>query len=87
MIESLGFTFSRINPDPEPDAGIDLDVEIAKIYNYINESSVTLAVNLAEKSLKEKFAKELLNYISSVSKQLKHIRYFIKKTRNQKWNR
>ena len=48
------------NPDPDPDAGFDLDAEIAKIYNYINKSSVKLAVNSAEKSLKERFAKELL---------------------------
>ena len=77
--ENLGFTFIRINPDSDPDASFDLDVEIAKIYNYINESSVKLAVNLAEKSLKEKFAKKLLNYISSISKPLKHIKYFFKK--------
>ena len=56
--ENLGFTFIRINPDSDPDASFDLDVEIAKIYNYINESSVKLAVNLAEKSLKEKFPKK-----------------------------
>ena len=49
------------NPDPDPDAGFDLDAEIAKIYNYINKSSVKLAVNSAEKSLKERFAKELLS--------------------------
>ena len=52
-IENLGFTFIRINPDPDFDAGFDLDVEIATIYNYINESSLKLAVNSAEKSLKE----------------------------------
>ena len=68
----LGFSYS------DRDAGFDLDVEIAKIYNYINESSVKLAVHLAEKSLKEKFAKKLLNYISSISKPLKHIKYFVK---------
>ena len=72
LIESLDFTFIRINPDP--DASFDLDVEIAKIYYYINESSV----KLAEKSLKEKFANELLNYISSMSKPLKYMKYFIK---------
>ena len=38
-----------------------LDVAIAKMFNYFNESSVRLAVNLAEKSLKEKFAIELLS--------------------------
>ena len=26
LIENLGFTFIRINPDPDPDAGFDLDV-------------------------------------------------------------
>ena len=77
LIESLGFTFTRINPDP--DASFDLDFEIAKIYNYINESSVKLAVNLAEKYLKENFARELLNYISSISKPVKYIKYSIKK--------
>ena len=76
LIESLGFTFIRINPDPG--ASFDLDVEIAKIYNYSRESSAKLAVNLAEKHLKEKFAKKL-NYISSIYKPLTHIRYFIKK--------
>ena len=52
LIENFGFTFIRINPDPDPDAGFDPDVEIAKIYNYINKSSVKLVVNLVEKSLK-----------------------------------
>ena len=56
LIENLGFTFIRINPDS--DASLDLHVEISKIYNYINESSVKLAVNVAEKSLKENFAKK-----------------------------
>ena len=58
LIENLGFTFIRVNLDSDPDESFDLDVEIAKIYNYINESSVKLAVNLAEKSLKEKFPKK-----------------------------
>ena len=59
LIENLGFAFIRINPDPDPDAGSDPDVEIAEIYKYINKSSVKLAVNSAEKSLKEKFTKGL----------------------------
>ena len=59
MIENLGFTFIIINPDVEK---FDQDVEIAKIYNYINELSVRVAVNLAKKSLKEKFATEFLSY-------------------------
>ena len=79
LIENLGFTFIRINPDPDPDAGFDPDVEIAKIYIYINESSLELAVTSAEKSLKEKFTKELLSYISSIFKSLNYIKYFIKK--------
>ena len=49
LIENLGFTFIRNNPDPDPDASFDLDSEIAKIYNCINGSSV----KLAEKSLIE----------------------------------
>ena len=50
LIENLGFTFIRINRDSDPGTSFDLDVEIAKIYNYINELSVKLAVDLAEKS-------------------------------------
>ena len=64
LIENHGFIFIRINPDPDPDAGFDLDVEISKIYNYINESSLKLAVDSVEKSLKEKYAKELFSYMS-----------------------
>ena len=37
LMENLGFTFVRINPDVE---NFDLDVEIARIYNQIEESSV-----------------------------------------------
>ena len=76
LTENLGFTFLRINPDVE---NPDLDTEIAKIYNYIKELSIRLANNLTEKLSKEKFAKQLLSYMSSVSKSLKHIKYFIKK--------
>ena len=57
----------------------DLDVEITRIYNYTKESSVKLTVNLTEKSLKEKFAKELLSCLSNISKPVKRIKYFIKK--------
>ena len=77
LIENLGFKFTKINPDPDPDAGLDPDDEIAKIYNYINELSVKLAVKSAEKSLKVKFVKELLSYMSSISKPLNYIKYFI----------
>ena len=57
LIESLGFSFIRINPDPDPDAGTHPDVEIEKIYNYINELSLKLAVNSTKQILKEKFTK------------------------------
>ena len=76
-IENLGFSFIRINPDPDP--SFDPDVEIAKICSYVNESSVKLAVSLAEKSLKEKFAKELLSYMSDISNPLNYIKHFITK--------
>ena len=56
-IENLGLTFIRINSDPDTDTSFDPDVEIAKIYNYINESSLKLSVNSVQKSLKENFAK------------------------------
>ena len=54
LIENLRFIFIRINPDVE---NFDSDIEIARIYNYITESSVTLVVNAEEKSFKENFAK------------------------------
>ena len=79
LIENLGFTFFRINPDPDPDAGFDPGVEITKICNYFNESSLKLAVNSAEKYLKTKFAKELLSYMLSTSKPSNYIKYFIQK--------
>ena len=60
--------FHRINPDAE---GFDIFLEIGKIQNYITQSN--------EEKLKSKFAKELLNYICSISKPLKHIKYFVKK--------
>ena len=56
----------RINPDVE---GFDIFLEISKIQTYITQSN--------EKKLKNEFAKELLSYVSSVSKPLKHIRYFV----------
>ena len=77
LIENLGVTFIIINPDVED---LNLDVEIVKLYNSINELFVRLAVDLTEKSLKGKFEKELLSYMSIFSKSLKHIRYFINKT-------
>ena len=73
--ENHGFTFSRIDSHLDAGAGFDLDVGIAKIQNYINESSLKLAVDSAEKSLKEKFAKELFSYILSFSGTLKYVKY------------
>ena len=49
LIENIGFIFVRINPDVE---SFDPDVEIARIYIYIKELSVKLAVNSAEKIFK-----------------------------------
>ena len=60
--------FRRINPDAE---GFDIFLENSKIQNYISQSN--------KEKLKSKFAKELLNYILSISKPLKHIRHFVKK--------
>ena len=60
--------FHKINPDVE---GFDIFLEISKIQTYIMQSK--------EEKLKSKFAKELLSYLSSVSKPSKHIRYFVEK--------
>ena len=58
LIENLGFIFVRISSDVN-----NFDLQIARIYYYIKESSVKPTVNSAEKSLKERFAKELLSYM------------------------
>ena len=60
--------FHKINPDVE---GFDIFLEISKIQTYITQSN--------KEKLKKKFGKELLNYVSSISKPLKDIRYFVKK--------
>ena len=60
--------FHRINPDVE---GFDTFLEISKIQNYTTQSN--------DEKPKIKFAEELLNYISAISKPLKHIRYFVEK--------
>ena len=52
-------------------------IQMLKYYIYINKSSVELAVKSAEKPLKKKFTKELLSYMSSISKPLKYVKYFI----------
>ena len=57
LIENLGFSFIRINSDPDPDAGFDLDVEIAKIYNKISESSLKLAVDSPKKNVCKRIIK------------------------------
>ena len=62
----LNCKFYGINPDTE---NFDIFVEISKIQNHINKSN--------EEKFKSKFAKELLSYISSISKPLKCIKYFI----------
>ena len=60
--------FHRINPDVED---FNIFLEISKIQTYITQSN--------ENELKSKFAKDLLSYVPSVSKPLRHIRYFIQK--------
>ena len=40
LIENLGFTFIKINPDPDPDAGFNLDVEIVKHFWAIRMDQV-----------------------------------------------
>ena len=57
LIENFGFSFIRINSDPDPDAGFDLDVEIAKIYNKISESSLKLAVDSPKKNVCKRIIK------------------------------
>ena len=58
----------RINPDVK---GFNIFFEIIKIQNYITKSK--------EEKLKDKFAKELLSYMSNISKPSKHITYFVQK--------
>ena len=60
--------FHRINPNIK---GFDIFVMISKIQNYITQSN--------EEKLKSKFSEELLSYISSIYKPLKHIWYFVEK--------
>ena len=60
LLENHGFNFIKINLDPDPDAGFDLDVDIAKIYNSINELSLKLAVDSAEKPLKDNLCKRII---------------------------
>ena len=64
--EHLNCKFHRINPDEE---NFGVFVEISKIQNYITK--------LNQVKMKSKFARELLSYMSSISKLIKYIRYFI----------
>ena len=66
--EHLNCKFYGINPDVE---GFDIFLEISKVQNYITQSN--------KEKLKSKFAKQLLNYMCSIFKPLRHIRYFIEK--------
>ena len=79
LTENLGFTFIGISSDTDPDAGFHSDVEIAKIYKYVNKLSLKLAVNSRKKSVKGKFTKELLSYMSSFSEPLNYIMYSVEK--------
>ena len=66
--EYLNCKFHRINPDVK---GFGIFLEIGKMQNYITQSN--------EEKLRSKLVQELLNYISSISKPLKYIRYFVEK--------
>ena len=63
----LNCKFQRINPDAE---NFEVFAEISKTQNYITKSN--------EEKIKNKFPREFLSYMSSISKPLKYIRYFIK---------
>ena len=63
-----GSDLKLANPDLE---GFDIFLEFSKIQNYNTQSN--------EEKLKSKFSEELLNDISSISKPLKDIRYFVEK--------
>ena len=52
---------------------------MGRIQNHIIESTKQLTKKSTKEEMKNKFAKELLDYMSSISKPLKHIKYFIKK--------
>ena len=56
LIENLGFIFITINPNVEK---FDLNVEMANMYNYINESPVRQVVNLTE-NIKKKVCKRII---------------------------
>ena len=60
LIENPGFIVIRINRDVKKS---DLDVEIARIYNYIKESSVELVVNSTRKVFKRKVCKRIIELL------------------------
>ena len=74
--EHLDCRFHRISPDAE---NFDIFVEISTIQNYMTKSTKQLTKKWTKEEMKKKFTKELLHFMSSVSKPLKHINYFIKK--------
>ena len=72
----LDCEFHKINPDAE---NFEIFAEIIKIQNYITKSTKQLTKKSTKEEMKNKFAKELLDYMPSTSKPLKHVKYFIKK--------
>ena len=66
--KELNCVFFKINPDAA-------DFNINKLNNQIFKH----IIQLKEEKLKNRFAKELLSYVSSIFIPLKPIKYFVKK--------
>ena len=98
LIENLGFIFIRINPNVEK---FDLNVEMANIYNYINESPVRQVVNLTE-NIKKKVCKRIIElnvkrfiaiktyqvfHEKNTSHNIRHEEHTIKNKTDKNWKR
>ena len=58
-MKNHSFTFIRINPDHDPDAGFHLDVEIAELYNYSNKFS-KISSRFSRKIFERKACKRII---------------------------
>ena len=54
-------------------------LKFGRIQNHIIELTKQLTKKSTKEEMKNRFANKLLDYISSISKPVKHIKYFIKK--------
>ena len=75
LAKKLGCKFIRFNTNKE---NYNADYEIGRILTFILELK-NKELKRRKSFLKERIAKELLDYMSSISKPLKHVKYFIKK--------